>query len=486
MIHPGRLLSLIALAMLVIMPLAAYAGGDTATDRLIDALYGKGIISDAELGELGEAMDSSGEDAAARKLAGLLRDKGVIDDRAYAEVTGEYVDASGIAEAKSSDGLRDKSPTLEKALSSVENGFARLGGDTVTMKMSFFFQGGWMNDSAGFSYAAAPTGQYSATASNQFFMRRARVYLYGNVLEDIGYKVSFETASSSILRDAYVYLDYVPHARLTVGQYKVPFGMEGTAALASHPMVDRSMATNFIHAPTLRDQGVMLSGDYETEAGGLPLGVSYYAMVMNGNGFNNADDNDNKDVSVRLRVRPLVAGLAVGGSFYAGKTHHAPTGVAAFDSHRERWGMELSYEPKFAPGLKLDAEYIRDNQYFTNYAVKNVNSTSAPLPVLGRHAKGYGWYALAAYRLDGMNGAMSILNGLEPVVRYEFLDEDTAISDNERFRTTLGLNYYFAKQTRLMVNYELVRADGKLRAASLLRNHTTGHEILTTMMQLKF
>jgi len=479
-------ITITAVALTFAVQFAAYASGDTVTGRLIDALHDKGIISDTEQESLDSSLETEGEDTAAKKLAEYLRDKGVIDDRAYAEVTGDYVDASGLAEPSSSEPLRDKVPVLDTTLSGVEKGFARLGGDTVTMKLSFFFQGGWLNDTAGFSFGAAPTGQYSATASNQFFIRRARIYLYGNVLDNLGYKVSIETASSSILRDAFVYYEYNPALRFTVGQFKVPFGMEGPAALAAHPMVDRSLVTNFVHAPTLRDIGVMLSGRYETRTGGLPFGVKYYAMVMDGNGFNKSDDNDNKDVSMRLRVNPALPGLWVGGSYYAGKTHHSPGGVAAFDSHRERWGLELSYEPDFLSGLKLQGEYLRDNHYFTSYTVKDVNSTSAPLPALGRHARSYGWYALMAYRLEGIEGGLRFLNGLEPVVRYEFLDEDTSVCDNERFRTTLGVNYYLARQTRLMLNYEFIRADGRLRYASLMRNHTLSHDILTTILQLKF
>ena len=53
--------------------------------------------------------------------------------------------------------------------------------------------------------------------------------------------------------------------------------------------------------------------------------------------------------------------------------------------------------------------------------------------------------------------------GIEPLVRYDFLDEDTALPDTSRNRVTIGVNYYFNKYARMMANWEIIHADGTLR-----------------------
>ena len=56
-----------------------------------------------------------------------------------------------------------------------------------------------------------------------------------------------------------------------------------------------------------------------------------------------------------------------------------------------------------------------------------------------------GAYALVAYKLP---------MGIEPVVRYDFINRDGALT-NDLTRITVGLNYYFTDNAVLKVNYEL-------------------------------
>ena len=56
-----------------------------------------------------------------------------------------------------------------------------------------------------------------------------------------------------------------------------------------------------------------------------------------------------------------------------------------------------------------------------------------------------GWYVLAAYRLT---------DRWEPAARVERWDPDRGAGNDAFTRTTLGLNYHIAGDTRLAVNYE--------------------------------
>jgi len=477
------------------------AAGQPDMLRLVEILKGKGVITDADYAELMRPASPSDGQALNRRLVRVLYEKGVIDEASFAELAGMTgmpgIEPSGTAASSSAQAelapahhaepvgspserpAREAVPAVDKTLSAVEDGVAKLGRDEVSMKINFFLQAGWLNDDAGFSSGNPPAGDYNTNAGNQFFLRRARLYLGGKVTDKIGYKFSIDPTAATLLKDGYVTLDYIPYASVTAGQFKAPFGLDGPLALAVLPVANRSMITNLVHFPTLRDRGIMLSGKYNFRGGGDPLMASYDVAVVNGIGDNKADDNDAKDVSLRVRLNPFLSCITMGGSYYAGSS------FSARDRHKERWGAEFEWRPKHVKGLKFMGEYVWATQYYSKYVSENINDTTAP-PALGRHAHSDGWYVLGAYRVSGLDGSLKFLNGLEPAVRYEFMDEDSYVSDNERTKTTLGLNYYLAKDTRLMLNYEIVRADGQLRLRSLEKIDTINHNVLTSVLQVKF
>ncbi|HLB24775.1 MAG TPA: porin [Nitrospirota bacterium] len=417
-------------------------------------------------------------DEVTRGIVEALHDKGVLDDESYRRlIEKEAAPAPQAAPAPAS-----AERPLDGALTQFEEGFARLSGDTVKLKLSVLFQAGWLIDDADFSVTSPPTTGRTLGVDNQFFVRRARLFFDGQLSKKIGFRISTELSQSTgILYDAYVFADYIPYARITLGQLKVPFGVEGVEALGAHVLVSRSMATNFIHNPTLRDLGVMLNGKYETKLHERPLGMGYAVALLNGTGRNAQEDNDHKDVAGRVWVNPLVPGLTVGGSFLVGKASPA----AGLKTDRQRWAADLDYSPPAVKGLKLRGEFLRDRKYFTAYASKNITETTG-LPAFGRYAHSYGWYTLAAYKVDGLKGHWRYLNGFEPAVRYEYLDEDMATPDDARNRTTVGLNYYMNKWSRVMANYEITHADAALRVRSLETIDTITHHLFTTILQVRF
>jgi len=424
-----------------------------------------------------------------RLLAGLVAGFMMIAGVGTTVWAEETAPAAAAAETKSAPAERP----LDNQLTSLEEGVARLSGDTVKLKIGFLFQGGWLNDDAGFSVGGPPTNGISVTSGNQFFVRRARFYFNGQLSEKVGFKVSLEPAiysgttggGSQILRDAFIWGDYIPYARITLGQFKVPYGLEGVESIGDNPTINRSMATNFIHYPTLRDLGVMASGSYKTKVSRMPLGVSYWAAIVNGTGYNLQDDNNYKDFAARVVVNPLVEGLNVGASYYTGETRSVSGTGAGHDHDRNRWAVELDYNCPKIKGLKLRGEFLYDSKYFDTFASKNKTVTTG-LPAYDGWAHSYGWYLLGAYRIDGQNGVLGYFNGLEPLIRYDYMDENSDTPGNVRYRTTLGVNYYMGKYTRLMVNYEIIHASSGLSTASLEKIDTVSHNLFTVMGQVKF
>ena len=140
-------------------------------------------------------------------------------------------------------------------------------------------------------------------------------------------------------------------------------------------------------------------------------------------------------------------------------------------------------------GLKFRGEFLWDRRFLATYVNKDINTTTTD--AFNRYAQSYGWYLLAAYRVNGLTGPAHYLNDFEPMVRYDYFDEDTSSTtslarNDSRTRTTVGVNYYLNKYTCLKADYEIIHAGGGLKLKSLEKIDNIGHHLLTTMVQVKF
>ncbi len=143
-------------------------------------------------------------------------------------------------------------------------------------------------------------GRFSARADDDGFqLRRGRFDVSGRLAEVFTFKLSLEfgRTSDADLRDAYLNLAVVDWLQLRAGQMLAPFSTEGLTSsnfmkFPERPIVVGSLADS-------REVGVLLHG---RAFGGT---LAYYAGVFNGNGQNRAtDDDDRKDVALRLEVAP--------------------------------------------------------------------------------------------------------------------------------------------------------------------------------------
>ena len=130
-------------------------------------------------------------------------------------------------------------------------------------------------------------------------------------------------ASSSLrLFDAYVEAKYFPEARLRVGKFKPPIGIERLQSATALPLAERALPTNLVPS---RDLGIQLGAD-------LWLGSLSYAIgVFNGaadGGNPDLDISDDKDFAARLFAHPFkqtslesLQGLGVGVAGSYGNEH---------------------------------------------------------------------------------------------------------------------------------------------------------------------
>ena len=194
--------------------------------------------------------------------------------------------------------------------------------------------------------------RYISTAGtkNTFELRRARVQVAGNLADDISYKVQADFVRSPVLLDARVDFTHFQWARLTIGQFKIPFSQENLISSKDLLTMDRSLVVNTIvpgrdTGSNGRDIGVQVEGSI-VRSDGRPL-FDYSVGLFNGAGTNTKDNNHRKDPTFRL-VAHLTRDLWIGGDYYRGWT-----GATQIDKERS--------EGEFAftrPNWSVRGEYI--------------------------------------------------------------------------------------------------------------------------------
>ena len=257
--------------------------------------------------------------------------------------------------------------------------------------------------------------------SEDFRVRRARLGLKGNLLKNIDYSIQVDAVRNPVLVDARVDITLFPQARLTFGQFKVPFSLENLTSSSALDMVDRTQTVKKICpaqdiGATGRDIGMTLSGKFSW--------IEYTFGVFNGSGINTRDMNDRKDMVGRLVVRP-VHFLSFGISHYEGE-HSLFTGGPLLN--RDRTGLDVFI---MAGRLFFKGEYILAKDEGIDRA---------------------GWYVRGAYSF--------IPDKLQAVVNYDSYDMDLDLDENRSEVMTLGLNWFFSKKTKLQVNYEYHKQEG--------------------------
>ncbi len=176
-------------------------------------------------------------------------------------------------------------------------------------------------------------------ANDNFKHRRLELGLSGKLEDHFFWKVQMDPSlvqedntTRSILKDAYVGYDVIPHHVIQLGQYKIPITEEGFRSSAKIDTIERSFIGRTFGDK--RDIGLMALGNWKYAV--------YQLGVFNGEGPNKSDTNDQKDLAGRFVFIPFpdnasLKGFQIGSSFYV-----RPTNKTA--SEKKRLGAEARYE----------------------------------------------------------------------------------------------------------------------------------------------
>ncbi len=295
-------------------------------------------------------------------------------------------------------------------------------------------------------------GMYQANLSdegelkdNTLRMRRVRLSVDGNLSKTVSYKIQGDFTRSPMLVDAFIKYKPCREFAIQVGQFKTPFTIESPINPVNLEIFDYGEAVQQLGGykdvcgvgALGRDLGVMATGSLfpvEGEEGYKYSIVDYSIGVFNGNGANQLDNNNRKDLVGRLDVHPGLKEITLSGSYYYGKY----TKDENIDCTRNRWAAGAQYnDGKFL----LRGEYIGGKTGISDVTTANPYYNSN------------GYYGVIGYNFQA--GEQKIM----PVLRYEHFTKDASIVNGGTNWYTAGINYWPLKSVNCKLDYSLIQKE---------------------------
>lgn len=282
-------------------------------------------------------------------------------------------------------------------------------------------------------------------SSNTFSLQRVCINFDGKLTEKLSYRVGGDFVRQTALTDAYLKYTICDAFTIQAGQMKTPISFENQFNPAfdcefnDYSVIIKQM-TGYENGITGigalgRDIGVMASGSLfkvENKKGENLYLVDYKIGVFNGNGINNKDNNNRKDIIGRIDFHPWMKELTITGSYQNGKYINSDE----LQGVNNRWSAGVQYK---TDKIVFRSEYIGgETGRVDSGEDKPFNST--------------GFYALAGYWFD-----ICKTQKIMPVVRYEYLDKDDKIEKGAVNYITAGVYYLPVKQVNFKLNYQLTK-----------------------------
>ncbi len=282
---------------------------------------------------------------------------------------------------------------------------------------------------------------------NTLRMRRVRMSIDGTLVKGLTYKIQGDFTRSPMLVDAYVKYKACDEFAIQVGQFKIPFSIESPINPLNLEIFDYGEViqklvgySDVCGVGSLgRDLGIMATGSLfpvETQNGDKFGIVDYSLGVFNGNGANQLDNNNRKDVAGRLDIHPGLKDLTLSGSYYYGKY----TKDDNVNCTRNRWAAGVQYN---------DGKFVLRGEYIGG--TTGVAHTVIPEDLGYFNSNGY--YGVIGYNFQA--GEQKIM----PVLRYDHFTKDASIAKGGTNWYTVGINYWPLKSVNFKLDYSLVQKE---------------------------
>ncbi|GAB7025491.1 porin [Geotalea toluenoxydans] len=288
--------------------------------------------------------------------------------------------------------------------------------------------------------------------SNKIEVKRMKFWLNGYAYtKDLTYllQVDFvQGGSSKLLEHAYLNYRFVDEAQVLAGQTKVPFGRQWLNSSGSQQFVDRSTASDMFRPGY--EAGVKVHG---AVAGGI---ATYELGYYGGAGQSTFRTSNDNAYAARITANPFgkmayAEGdldqsekplLSVGANYYRNTLQKST--ATAFETNNVTLAGSTGWLGKgigtFTTGEKIDI-----NGYGVDAAFKWLGASAQAEYLLGqadghtsdKTLRAHGFYAQAGYCI--------IPKKLELAFRYSFVDPNRDKANDQQVDTQGAVSYYFNK-----------------------------------------
>lgn len=257
---------------------------------------------------------------------------------------------------------------------------------------------------------------------------------------------------------------------VTLGQQLLPFGQEVQATEDLKPTINNALFSlpGLGYGLALREVGLIVRGDalptvdygYNYRS---PM-ISYAFGLVNGNGANKSDDNDDKNFIGRLRYtlpaeyNSWLRELSFGLSWYQGKSNlfEIDGTSAAFagkgDVLRKGFDIYYNHHP-----FGVTYEYVQgeDDTYISHTAQTYKRESESHTGTLFWN---FGEQFVKGFRNQGRYDDWWP-KSYQAFYRYDTIDRDKNLADQTVDIHSLGLNAFFAETTKFQINLNHVNND---------------------------
>jgi phosphate-selective porin OprO/OprP len=364
-----------------------------------------------------------GQTASAKTLEDVLKEKGVITEADYKEVT----------KVKPIDYKLGKGFTF----TSEDGRFQTTLGGRFQFRYTFTDKDGGQDVS-------------------QWDAKRIRFWLKGYAYtKDLTYALevdprAYASAANKGLLDAWINYKLIDEVQLKVGQYKVPFSRQQLTSDGAQEFVDRSPVVDSMKADY--DIGAMLNGKI---AKGL---LEYNLGVFGGAGQTTGRSDNNNLFAARVAVNPLGnVGYSEADLDYSQKPQ---LGIAAnyFRNTVVKTGTSLDISvPNYASSKGWLGSGFNKSGYAATNDKLDVDSYGADLVfkwmglfvqseyLLGQAESQFTGHLLRSQGFYGEAGYSIIPKTLDLAFRYSYYDPDRDIANNNVTEQIGAISYYFNK-----------------------------------------
>lgn len=265
--------------------------------------------------------------------------------------------------------------------------------------------------------------------SNTFDIKRVIFMARGKITDKWSCYFMYSFANTGKILEAYTEYQFLPQLTARIGQFKTMYTIENPMSPCFVELINcYSQSVSYLAgingsdplygSTSGRDMGVLIYGDLFDKY------LSYNLAVMNGQGINLKDKNNQKDIVGSLMVNPL-KWLSVGGSFVTGKgcavaASSINPDIAVGENYtRNRWSAGATIQTK---PVSLRTEYLAGKD---------------------GHVKSDGYYATAS---------VHVLPKLDVVASYDYLNKNKAVADKQS-NYVAGVQWWFYPKCRLQAQY---------------------------------